>query len=181
MANHVYIATSLDGFIATPEGGIEWLEDVPNPFGSDFGFSEFIARVDAIVMGRVTFEKVLTFDHWPYPIPVVVISSTLQEPPPALEGKVWIESGPVEEVIARLNARGLRNLYIDGGRVIHACLRLDLIDELIVTRFPKLLGCGIPLFGELGVTLDFIHVETVVIENHLVKSRYRRVRKPHGG
>lgn len=176
MANYVYIAASLDGFIATPEGGIEWLEDAPNPDGSDFGFSEFLSRVNAILMGRVTFDKVLTFDYWPYHLPVFVLSSTLKEVPPYLDGKVRIVSGPLVEVIAQLGVQGFKNLYIDGGRVIQSFLREDLIDELIVTRFPKLLGSGIPLFGELGGTLDFSHVETEVIENYLVKSRYRRAR-----
>jgi dihydrofolate reductase len=176
MANYVYIAASLDGFIATPEGGIEWLEDAPNPDGSDFGFSEFISRVNAILMGRATFDKVLAFDHWPYRIPVFVLSSTLKEVPPDLEGKVQIVSGPLVEVTTQLDAQGFKNLYIDGGRVIQSFLMEDLIDELIVTRFPKLLGRGIPLFGELSETLDFSHVETEVIENYLVKSRYRRAR-----
>jgi dihydrofolate reductase len=177
MANLVYIATSLDGFIATPEGGIDWLEDAPNPEGSDFGFSEFLSRVNAILMGRATFEKVLAFDHWPYTIPAFVLSNTLKEVPPALENKVRIVTGPLVEVVAQLGAQGLNNLYIDGGRVIQSFLREDLIDELIIARFPKLLGRGIPLFGELNGTLDFSHIETEVIQNHIVKSRYRRDRK----
>jgi dihydrofolate reductase len=177
MANYVYIAASLDGFIATPEGGIEWLEDAPNPSGSDFGFSEFLSMVNAILMGRATFDKVLAFDHWPYHIPVFVLSSTIKEVPSYLHGKVQIVSGLLTEVIAQLDAKGFRNLYIDGGRVIQAFLREDLIDELIVTRFPKILGRGIPLFGDLSEPLDYIHVETEVIENYLVKTRYRRARK----
>ena len=176
MANYVYIAASLDGYIATPEGGIEWLEDAPNPDGCDFGFSEFLSRVNAILMGRATFDKVLAFDDWPYQMPVFVLSRTLKEVPHSLEGKVQIVSGLLAEVIAQLSAQGFKNLYIDGGRVIQSFLREDLIDELIVTRFPKLLGRGIPLFDELSETLDFIHVETEVIENYLVKTRYRRPR-----
>lgn len=176
MANYVYIAVSLDGFIAKPDGGIDWLNEAPNPNGSDFGFSEFIARVDAILMGRATYEKVLTFDHWPYHIPVMVLSNTLKEVPDDLVGKVQIVSGALVHVITQLGAQGFTNLYIDGGRVIQSFLREDLIDELIVTRFPILLGKGIPLFSELNDTLDFSHMETEVIENYLVKTRYRRVR-----
>jgi dihydrofolate reductase len=181
MANYVYIAASLDGFIATPEGGIDWLEDAPNPEGGDFGFSEFISRVDAVLMGRATFDKVLGFDGWPYHIPVFVLSNTLEDVPPDLEGKVRIVSGPLVEVIAQLGAEGFKDLYIDGGRVIQSFLREDLIDELIVTRFPKLLGRGLPLFGELNGILDFSHMETEVIQNYLVKSRYRRARTKEGG
>ena len=87
MANYVYIAASLDGFIATPDGGIEWLEDVLNPKGSDFGFSEFVSRVDEILMGRTTFEKVLSFDQWRYDKAVFVLSETLNAAPSELEGK----------------------------------------------------------------------------------------------
>ena len=176
MPNHVYIATSLDGFIATQDGGIEWLEDVPNPTGSDFGFADFLSRVDAVVMGRVTFEKVLTFGTWPYPLPVIVLSRTLTTVPPHLVGKVQLLGGPLADVLAQLEAQGLQRLYIDGGQVIQAFLREDRIDELTLTRFPKLLGTGLPLFGDLPQPLDFVHVETEVLANQLVKSRYRRVR-----
>ena len=174
MSNFVYIAASLDGFIATPGGGIEWLEDVPNPAGSDFGFGGFIQNMDALVMGRNTFEKVRSFDAWPYAIPVFVLSKTLVSVSSGFEGKVEILSGAPPEVVSRLNSRGFRNLYIDGGKMIQSFLSHDLIDELIVTRFPKLLGKGIKLFGELETALDFDHIETEVIENYLVKSHYRR-------
>jgi dihydrofolate reductase len=180
MANSVYIAASLDGFIATLDGGIEWLEEAPNPDGGDFGFSAFLARVDGLVMGRATFEKVLGFDEWPYAIPVFVMSRSLQEVPSGLEGKVRLVSGSPGEVCARLGAEGFKNLYVDGGRVIQSFFKEDLIDELIVTRFPKLLGRGIPLFGELCQSLDFSHVETEVIGNYLVKSRYERRRAREG-
>jgi dihydrofolate reductase len=176
MANYVYIAASLDGFIATKDGGIEWMEDVPNPSGSDFGFSEFISRVNGILMGRATFEKVLSFNRWPYEIPVIVLSDTLKEIPHGLKEKVQLTSGPLTHVLDTLHAQGFKNLYIDGGRVIQSFLREDLIDELIITRFPKLLGEGIPLFGELDRELHFSHLETEVIQNYLVKSRYQRVR-----
>lgn len=176
MANYVYIAASLDGFIATPDGGIEWLNDAPNPKGSDFGFSEFLARVDGILMGRSTFEKVLAFGYWPYHIPVIVLSSTLKVVPSDIDGTVHIIAGSPIEVCTRLAAQGFKNLYIDGGRVIQSFLKEDLIDELIVTRFPKILGGGIPLFGEIGKGLEFSHLETQVIENYLVKSRYHRSR-----
>ena len=175
MANYVYIATSLDGFIATPDGGIEWLEGAPNPSGSDFGFAEFMSRVDALLMGRRTFEKLLNFGQWPYSIPVYVLSNTLKSVPDELMEKAEITTGSPSEVISKLGLKNHKNLYIDGGLLIQSFLKEDLIDELIVTRFPKLLGQGIPLFGDLNESLDFEHVETEVIENYLVKSRYRRI------
>ena len=172
MSNYVYIATSLDGFIATTEGGTEWLEDIPNPEGSDFGFSDFIARVDAILMGRATFEKVLSFGQWPYTKPVFVLSSRLESVPPELGSKARIVRGELVGVIEDLTSQGFENLYVDGGRLIQSLLRENLIDELIITRVPKLLGSGIPLFGELKQAVEFSHVETEVLENYLVKSRY---------
>jgi dihydrofolate reductase len=177
MANYVYIAASLDGYIATPDGGIDWLADAPNPNGSDFGFAEFVSRVNGILMGRMTFDKVLGFGNWPYTIPVFVLSSTLKEIPPNLQGKAQIVSGSLAEVIGKLHEQGFKNLYIDGGRVIQSFLREDLIDELIITRFPKLLGAGIPLFSELVIPLNFIHIKTEVIQNYLVKSQYQRDKK----
>jgi len=176
MANYVYIATSLDGFIATPDGGVEWLDDVPNPNKEDFGFAEFISRVDAILMGSGTYEKVLTFGQWPYEKKVYVLSNRIQSVPDNLKDKVWIISGEPRDVLSKLEKEGVENLYIDGGKVIQSFLREDLIDELIITRVPKLLGQGIPLFGELDEIVDFSHRETEIINDYLVKSRYVRNR-----
>ncbi|MBK1877070.1 dihydrofolate reductase family protein [Pelagicoccus mobilis] len=174
MSNYVYIATSLDGYIATPDGGVEWLDDAPNPDGSDFGFAEFISRVDGILMGRGTFEKVLSFDMpWMYEKPVYVLSNSLSSVPEELEGKVMIVRGALREVLDRLSKEGVENLYVDGGKVIQSFLRERLIDELIITRIPKLLGKGIPLFGDLDEIMNFEHMETEVLNNYMVKSRYR--------
>jgi dihydrofolate reductase len=176
MANYVYIATSLDGFIATVDGGIDWLNEIPNPDQSDYGYAEFISGIDALVMGRGTFEKVLTFGDWPYDIPVFVLSNRLTTAPEHLTDKVEIVKGKISEVINILNQRGYSNLYIDGGKVIQSFLREDLIDELIITRIPILLGDGIPLFGKLDQILKFKHKKTETHNNMLVKSSYTRNR-----
>ena len=174
MANFVYIATSLDGMIASEGGGLEWLDEIPNPDGSDYGFAEFIDRVDGILMGRNTFGKVLTFGDWPYTKPVFILSQTLTSVPDALDGKAEIVSGELKGVISSLHSRGVKNLYVDGGKVIQSCLAEDLIDELIITRVPLLLGKGIPLFSELSSPMQFSHQSTNVLNNYLVKSRYLR-------
>jgi dihydrofolate reductase len=174
MSNYVYIATSLDGFIATPDGGVEWLDDVPNPDNGYFGYAAFISRVDAILMGSGTYEKVLTFGQWPYEKIVYVLSNRIESVPDELIDKVKIIKGPLADVLSNLKGQGIENLYIDGGKVIQSFLREDLIDELIITKVPKLLGKGIPLFGDLEGTMNFTHVETEVINNYLVKSRYVR-------
>jgi len=172
MANYVYIATSLDGFIATSDGGIDWLTEIPNPEKSDYGYADFIKGIDAIVMGRNTFEKVLTFGEWSYKKPVFVLSNSLTGIPENLKGKAEIVKGEIRLIITQLKMRGYNNLYIDGGQVIQSFLKEDLIDEIIITRVPVLLGKGIPLFGEIDHSLKFKHVKTEVFNETLVKSNY---------
>lgn len=176
MTNYVYIATSLDGFIATRNGGIDWLNEIPNPEKSDYGYAEFINRIDAIVMGRNSFEKVLTFDFWPYDKPVFVLSNTLTGLPDTALGKAEVINGDLYELIIILRKRGYDNLYIDGGKTIQNFLEDDLIDEMIITRVPILLGDGIPLFGKLTQGMKFNHTKTEILNNYLVKSHYTRDR-----
>ncbi|MBT9317770.1 dihydrofolate reductase family protein [Leptothoe spongobia] len=178
MANYVYIATSLDGFIATADGGVDWLDEIPNPEQSDFGYAEFIGRVDAIVMGRNSFEKVLTFGSWPYEKLVFVLSNSLKHVPENLVDKVEIIGGDnLKTLVNHLDERGYHNLYIDGGRTIQSFLAEDMIDELIITRVPILLGDGISLFGRLTEKLPFRHQKTEILNNTLVKSSYIRLRE----
>lgn len=174
--NYVYIATSIDGYIATRDGGIEWLLEQPNPTNSDYGYSEFISNIDALVMGRNSFEKVRTFGEWPYEKKVFVLSSKLTEVPSDLTGNIEFISGNPDKVLEIIQSQGFSNLYIDGGMVIQSFLASDLIDELIITRIPILLGSGIPLFGELIEPLKFTHKNTEVYDNSLVKSHYVRTR-----
>ncbi len=176
MTNYVYIATSLDGFIATSDGGLDWLDEIPNPEGSDFGYAEFMSGVDAIVMGRKTFEKVLTFGSWPYDKPVFVLSKGIVDIPKELVGRVKTISGSPKELVNQLGELGHRNLYIDGGITIQGFLEDDLIDEMIVTRIPVLLGKGVPLFGKLTKRMYFSHERTELLNDMLVKSHYKRKR-----
>lgn len=176
MTNYIYIATSLDGFIATSDGGLDWLDEIPNPEGSDFGHAEFMSGVDAIVMGRKTFEKVLTFGSWPYNKPVFVLSKGTVDVPKELVGRVKTISGSPKELVNQLGELGHRNLYIDGGITIQGFLEDDLIDEMIVTRIPVLLGKGVPLFGKLTKRMYFYHKRTELLNDMLVKSHYKRKR-----
>jgi dihydrofolate reductase len=176
MANFVYIAASLDGYIATENGGVEWLEAVPNLDGDDMGFAAFMARVDALLMGRKTFEKVYSFGVWPYEKPVFVLSSTMRSVPAGYEDKVEIVNGELGNVLSALDGRSFENLYIDGGTLIQSMLAEDQVDTLIVSRIPVLLGKGIPLFGELEKQLRWEHVSTEVLLGQIVKSEYRRIR-----
>ena len=176
MTNYIYIASSLDGFIATKDGGLDWLNEIPNPDQSDYGYAEFNSGIDAIVMGRNTFEKVLTFDFWPYDKPVFVLSNSLDSVPDDISGKAEIVKGDLRKLIDNLKKRGLRNLYVDGGRGIQSFLEEDLIDEMIITRVPILLGEGIPLFGKLKNSLKFSLKKTESLNETLVKTHYTRIR-----
>ncbi len=176
MNNRVFIATSLDGYIADKNGGIDWLQSIPNPGGTDMGYSSFMDDIDALLMGRTTFETVCSFDiPWPYSKPVYVLSNTLKEVPENLKGKVQIVNGPLKKILSSLEAKGIKDLYIDGGTTIQSFLQEDLIDDLIITTIPILLGGGSSLFGELGHPLNFACFETQIFLNRVVQCRYRRL------
>jgi len=175
MSNIVYVATSLDGYIADKEGGIDWLESIPNPDHDDFGWEKFIERIDALVMGKKTFETVLGFGvEWPYPKKVFVLSHNKDIVPEKLKSKVKEIQGTPKEIVADLNTKGYKNLYIDGGNVIQEFLKEDLIDEMIINRIPILLGGGFSLFGNLPKHLMFKHVSTKILLNEMVMSHYIR-------
>jgi len=176
LTNYVYIATSLDGYIAGPNENLNWLDNIPNPDKNDYGYSEFIKNIDAIVMGKNTYQKVLTFGKWPYNKPVFVLSNSLPNIPKDLIGKVEVIKGDIKKLIRQLTEQGFKNLYIDGGQTIHSFLKEDLIDEMIITIIPILLGDGIPLFHRLDQQLKFKHKNTKSYNNNLVKSHYIRDR-----
>lgn len=175
MANIVFVGISLDGYIADSDGGLAFLETVPNPTNEDLGFSALLESVDAIVMGRKTYETVLGFDGpWPYSKPVFVVSTTLTTVPEQLQGKVEIINGLLRAMVTELNQRGYANLYVDGGKVIQSFLKEDMVDDLIVTQLPILIGGGTSLYGELPKHLVFTLVKSEVLLEEIVQSHYRR-------
>jgi dihydrofolate reductase len=169
MNTSVFIATSLDGFIARPNGALDWL---PTDGGEPHGYTEFMATVDAIVMGRKTFETVLSFEAWPFDKPVVVLSHTLTTVNVPAGADCEVMAGSPNEIVGRLAQRGMRHLYIDGGETIHAFLEAGLIQRMIVTRVPVLLGSGIPLFGYRSHDIRMRHVSTRSYPSGLVQSEY---------
>lgn len=171
MTASVFCATSVDGFIARADGAIDWLPEAPE----DHGFEAFIANVDAIVMGRHSFETVLSFGTWPYgTLRVVVLSSRPLDlgPAEAQGGVVEQMGGEPTDVVARLAARGIGRLYVDGGVTIQRFLRAGLVDRMIVTRVPVLIGDGIPLFGSLPQDVRLDHVATRAFPSGLVQTEY---------
>lgn len=170
----VYIATSLDGFIAKPDGDIDWLLNPSFTLeGEDFGYSEFMNSVDALIMGRNTFEKVLTFGDWPYQKPVIVLSSKLLTFPDELRGKVHHMSGSSYEVLRQAKELNFKNFYIDGGRTIQQFLNAGLIQQLIITKIPVILGSGIPLFGELDKDIELELLNSIEFDNDFVQLTYK--------
>jgi dihydrofolate reductase len=174
---YVFIATSLDGYIARHGGDIEWLTDPPkNPDhapGYDGpnpppDYEAFMDTVDHLVMGRGTYEKVLTFESWPYPKPVIVLSTTL----PADQDERITVTRTIDQTLQLLAQRDSRGVYVDGGQVIQAFLRHDLIDEITLARAPVLLGDGLPLFGSLEHDVRLTHAGTLTTDSGMTSSHY---------
>jgi dihydrofolate reductase len=165
----VFIGTSLDGFIARANGDLDFL---PPGGGEPHGYDEFMATVDALVIGRHTFDTVLTFETWPYgERPVFVLSTRpLATPPPG--AVVERMSGPPADIVSQLAARGIRHVYVDGGITIQRFLQAGLIQRLIITRVPVLIGAGIPLFGALRRDIALEHIATRHYASGLVQSEY---------
>ena len=176
----VFIATSLDGFIARANGDLDWLTGAESSTTEqDYGYQEFMDTVDIIVLGRNTFELVLTFDSWPYSgKKVVVLSSKPSAVPPHLVDDVEWVSLPPKRLVEQLAAQGSTHLYADGGKTIQGFLRAGLIDELTITRVPILIGTGVPLFGPLDYDVRLTHTVTRQFENGFVQSKYRVARIP---
>ena len=171
MKTSVFIGTSVDGFIARADGALDFL---PPGGGEPHGYDEFMATVDALVIGRKTFETVLAFDEWPYAEkPVFVLSTRALATPPA-GAIVERMSGAPADIVSQLAARGIKHVYVDGGITIQRFLRAGLIERLIITHVPVLIGSGIPLFGALEHDLPLTHVATRHYASGLVQSEYVR-------
>lgn len=165
----VFVGTSLDGFIARRNGDLDFL---PEGGGEPHGYTEFFASVDAIVIGRKTYEKVLTFGAWPYGKKAVFVLSTHTLSPAPIDGTIERMSGEPSEILSQLNARGVRHIYVDGGLTIQRFLRAGLVQRLTITRVPVLIGDGIPLFGTVPRDIALRHVATRHYVSGLVQSEY---------
>ena len=166
----VFVGISVDGFMARPNGDLDFL---PEGGGEPHGYDEFIASVDCIVLGRKSFEKVLTFQLWPYGDKrVAVLSGSPVDLAAAKGGKVEQLAGTPAEIVSILSTSGARHLYIDGGITIQRFLRAGLIQRLIITRVPVLIGEGVPLFGSLPADVRLEHVATRHYQSGLVQSEY---------
>lgn len=169
MKASVFVGTSLDGFIARPNGALDFLDAGGN---EPHGYDEFMASVDALVIGRHTFDTVLGFGGWAYGKKPVFVLST--RPLPSVPAGAVVErlAGEPPAIAAQLEARGIRHAYVDGGITIQRFLRAGLIQRLTITRLPVLIGAGIPLFGQLPHDILLRHVATRHYPSGLVQSEY---------
>jgi dihydrofolate reductase len=173
---HIFIATSLDGFIARPDGDIAWLLSRDDP-AEDHGYDAFIADKDLIVMGRGSYEKVRGFDQWPYDRPVLVLSQELAGTPvpDALQGKLRFSNSAPKDVMQELAGQGAQRIYLDGGRLVQSFLREGLVADMVLTTVPVLIGAGRPLFGALPTDVDLRLLESRSFPSGLVQSKYQIV------
>ena len=172
MKASVFVGTSLDGFIARTNGALDFL---PPGGGEPHGYDEFMESVDALVIGRKTYETVLAFDTWPYDQKPVFVLSTRPLAPAPDAALVEHLSGPLAAIPSQLEARGIQHVYVDGGITVQGFLRAGLIQRLIITRVPVLIGTGIPLFGPTTRDIVLKHIATRQYASGLVQSEYEVV------
>jgi dihydrofolate reductase len=167
----VFCGVSVDGFLARPDDGLDFLDAGGQ---APHGFEEFFASVDVVVLGRRTFEVVLNLGHIAFygKRRVVVLSSRPLDFSAVKGATVEQMSGEPAEIVEQLKSRGLEHAYIDGGITIQRFLAAGLIDRLVITRVPVLIGAGIPLFGPVPRDISLRHVATRSYEGGFVQSEY---------
>lgn len=168
----VFLAVSLDGFIAREDGGIDWLMKYEDPDNEDYGFKAFFDSVDVLIMGRNTYDVVRNFDSWPYGDKrIIVLTHRPLEP----KHNERAHSGPLESLVASLGVEGVHRIYLDGGNTIRQGLAAGLVDDMTLTIIPTLLGKGIPLFGADVPESDWKLTESKSFVNGLVQVRYEQL------
>jgi dihydrofolate reductase len=172
----VFLGMSVDGFIARLDGTLSFLDadggggPPDDGEGGDFGFAEFVSGIDALVMGRATYEVIAPLDEWPYQgRPVHVLSTTLD---PAADSRITVHRS-LEAAVTALGEAGCRRVYVDGGRTVHTFLAAGLIGDLTLSRVPVLIGTGHTPFGELAADIALEHVRTRTFPGGMVQSTYR--------
>ena len=174
ITGHVFMATSLDGFVARKNHQLDWLnkQDTGN---EDLGYDGFISQMDGLVMGTGSFKNVLSFGEWPYKKPAIVIGHSLDQTdiPPALEDKVELTKLSPKKVMALLETKGWHKAYIDGGKVVQSFIRSGLIVDMVLTTIPILIGDGLPLFGAIDEDIDLVLKDSKAFKSGLVQNHYQ--------
>lgn len=179
MKTSVFIATSLDGFIARPDGAIDWLVEIPPLPDQDYGYAAFMDTIDCIIMGRATFEQVLGFEEWAYGTTrMIVLSTSLHELPASAPPTVELYHGDLAQLVQRLAGEGHRRAYVDGGQTIQSFLLAGLLTDLTITTIPILLGAGLPLFGPLPADVHMRLQSVQGYANGMVQAVYEVISEP---
>ena len=171
----VFIATSLDGFIARKDDNLDWLMGASKAAeGEEYGYNELMASIDYLVMGRSTFETVAKFPDWPYKGKrLIVVSKTMTEIPEGYEGRIDLHNGSIEDLLKRLQSENCRAIYVDGGKTIQSFLKRGLVSDLIITKIPVLIGEGKPLFGVVDEDIPLKLIEAKSYESGFVRLHYQ--------
>ncbi|KTC64958.1 dihydrofolate reductase (plasmid) [Legionella adelaidensis] len=172
----IFIAISLDGYIARHDGSIDWLIEANHlaPPGEDCGYKAFISTVDLMIMGRHSFEKVLSFNEWPYGnLPIIVLTSGSIDVPEHLEPFVSISNKKPHDLYQELEEKNFQHIYIDGGITIQQFLHAGLINEVTLTLIPILIGTGKRLFGDLDQDIELNHIATTSYLGGFVQIKYQ--------
>lgn len=177
-----FIATSADGYIATMDDSVDWLDKVGNPQAdmgehADMGFNQYIASVDCMIMGRKCMEKLSSFnltpEQWPYgDLRIIALSHTVKEVPENLKDNVEMYSGDIAALIAQLEREGFSHAYIDGGTTITSFINLQRLNEITVTQAPVLLGEGKPLFGQILKQTNLTNAQATAYPNDFIQVKY---------
>jgi len=178
----VYIATTLDGFIARKNGELDWLPGSDgkmdeNHGNEDYGYNSFMDSIDVLVMGKNTYELVLSSGNWPYGSKkVIVLSKTLNQLADKTSNSVEIKSCSPKDLYAELEVSGAKHIYIDGGKTIQGFLEAGLINEITITKVPVIIGSGIPLFGPLSSDIHLRPLEAKSFQNGFVQNKYEIIK-----
>jgi dihydrofolate reductase len=167
----LYIATSLDGYIARLDGSIDWLPS-PEEDGDDNSYTKFYNSIDALVMGAKTYQQVLTFGDWPYPDKVSYILTSQDFRTDRTD--ICFVKGGVEEVVENVHKNGYQRVWlVGGGKIASTFINRDLVDEYIITVIPTILGEGISLFQSVPeLKLDLISAQ--IYSSSLVELHYQK-------
>jgi len=185
----IFIAPSVDGYIATEDHAVNWLETVGKPLSEEevssdlmkhFNntFSNYMQSIDCMIIGRKLMEILSSFEltpeQWPYGnAKIMALSNTIKEPPENLKDKVQMFSGSIPELIDKLEKEGYTHAYVDGGTIITAFLNLGLINEMTLTQAPVLLGSGVPLFGKLHKQINLTDAQATAFPNDFIEIKYK--------
>lgn len=174
---HVFIATSLDGYVARKDHALDWLTKQPNFEGDDGGFAAFMESVDGLIMGRGSFRTLLGFDEWVYTKPVIVLSNSMtdEDVPKHLKSKVRLSRSSPRDLMQELEQEGWKRAYVDGGKIVQSFLREGLITDLTITSIPILIGEGISLFGTIEADIDLALEHSRQLATNMLQATYRVV------